>query len=870
MGEDASTMVTRADAEELLRTLFSDPVAASARARAELVPDPDPAMSSIGHQVIGIVLRDRGESEEALAHLRTSLRLARRSGDGERAGDVRATLGATLVLLGRVNKGMEHLDGAAQVLSGLALARLLYRRARMLAFVLGRYEDGMDDLHRAMPIFAREGDEVWAARALNLQGWVQVAVGELRSATAAFEDFGRLSANLGEWSAVATSVHNLGWVAHVSDDLPLALSRYAEANGLYDQLGITNIDLVTDRCDAYLAGGLAADALAVCEDALVARPLLPVERADLLTSLSAAALAAGDVARAVSAADEASRLMRAQGRATYRVRADLLALTGRLRLDAPRAPLLRRAERLVASAREARAPELPQVLVLGARLARSVRSDRAASLAALWLAEAAGATDAGTSTERALGWLAAAWRSEITGDTGATLRACDRGLNALDEHRATFGSQELQALSSAHGAELAELGTRTALRTGDARRLLRWSERWRATSLALPSTSADHDSETVANLAALRAQHQRLADARAEGAPTERLQARTARLEQDVRRRLFHARGSGRTVDAIDVGALLDALTEDGTVLVELTEVDGVLHALTAGRGRVRHRVVGETAAAAKAVDFALFTLRQAARGRRAQLDVAGARLERSLLGAALDGVGEARVVVSGTAALQGVPWGLLPSLAHRPVTSAPSARLWLRARSARPADDDRRVMLVGPGLGSGGAEVPAVAAEDPGAEVLEGDAATVAAALAALDGASLAHVAAHGHFREDSPLFSSLTLADGPLLVHDLQRLERPPHRVVLSACESGVMQPVGDQELLGLAAALLSMGTAGVVSSLAEVDDAATVDVMVALHARLRQGGGLGDAMLAAREAAAGDPVLAATAASFTVLGT
>ncbi|MSW72206.1 MAG: CHAT domain-containing protein, partial [Actinobacteria bacterium] len=71
-------------------------------------------------------------------------------------------------------------------------------------------------------------------------------------------------------------------------------------------------------------------------------------------------------------------------------------------------------------------------------------------------------------------------------------------------------------------------------------------------------------------------------------------------------------------------------------------------------------------------------------------------------------------------------------------------------------------------------------------------------------------------------------------------------------------------------LAAALLSMGTAGVVSSLAEVDDAATVEVMVALHARLRSGGGLGDALLAARTLAAGDPVLAATAASFTVVGT
>ncbi len=336
-----------------------------------------------------------------------------------------------------------------------------------------------------------------------------------------------------------------------------------------------------------------------------------------------------------------------------------------------------------------------------------------------------------------------------------------------------------------------------------------------------------------------------------------------------MRRRLLHARGTGETASGLDVAELLDALRADDTVLVELTEVDGSLHALVAGRGRVRHLHVGDASSAAAAVDFAMFSLRQAARGRRTQLDVAGARLQRALLGAALDGVGESRVVVSGTAALQGVPWGLLPALADRPFTSTPSARLWLRSRSAA-AVTDRRVLLVGPGLGSGGAEVPAVAAQDTGAEVLDGDRATVSASLAALDGAALAHVAAHGHFREDSPLFSSLALADGPLLVHDLQHLERPPHRVVLSACESGVMAPVGDQELLGLAAALLSMGTAGVVSSLAEVDDAATVEVMVALHASLRTGGGLGDALLAARQVAAGDPVLAATAASFTVLGT
>jgi hypothetical protein len=449
------------------------------------------------------------------------------------------------------------------------------------------------------------------------------------------------------------------------------------------------------------------------------------------------------------------------------------------------------------------------------------------------------------------------------------LRACERGLAALDEHRATLGSQELHARSSAHGAELAELGTRTALASGEPRRLLRWSERWRATALSGPSTSAGHDPATDADLAALRAQHRRLAEARASGEPTERLQSRVTRLEQSVRQRLLHTRGTGATAASLDVDELVEALAEAGTVLVELVEIDGRVHALTVDRGRVRRAEVGPAAEAAKAVDFALFSLRQAARGRRAQLDVAGARLQRSLLGGALDRIGESRVVVSGTSALQGVPWGLLPGLTDRPVTSTPSARLWLRSRAAA-ADSDRRVLLVGPGLGSGGAEVPAVAAQDPGAEVLDGDEATVAASLAALDGAALAHVAAHGHFRDDSPLFSSLTLADGPLLVHDLQHLRRPPHRVVLSACESGVMAPVGDQELLGLAAALLSMGTAGVVSSLAEVDDAATVEVMVALHAALRAGGGLGDALLAARRLGAGDQVLAATAASFTVLGT
>ncbi len=70
---------------------------------------------------------------------------------------------------------------------------------------------------------------------------------------------------------------------------------------------------------------------------------------------------------------------------------------------------------------------------------------------------------------------------------------------------------------------------------------------------------------------------------------------------------------------------------------------------------------------------------------------------------------------------------------------------------------------------------------------------------LAALDGAGLVHIASHGDFRADSPMFSSLRMVDGPLTVHDLERLRSAPHRLVLSACESGVAASVGSPKSLG-----------------------------------------------------------------------
>jgi hypothetical protein len=140
---------------------------------------------------------------------------------------------------------------------------------------------------------------------------------------------------------------------------------------------------------------------------------------------------------------------------------------------------------------------------------------------------------------------------------------------------------------------------------------------------------------------------------------------------------------------------------------------------------------------------------------------------------------------------------------------------------------------------------------------------------LAALDGTGLAHVAAHGTFRADSPLFSALQLDDGPLTVYDLERLRRAPYRVIFSSRDSGVLAPAGADELLGLAHTLAPLGTAGIVASVVPVNDRATATLMVALHRHLRSGASLAEALRRARHGTAGEPVLAATAWSFLALG-
>jgi len=150
------------------------------------------------------------------------------------------------------------------------------------------------------------------------------------------------------------------------------------------------------------------------------------------------------------------------------------------------------------------------------------------------------------------------------------------------------------------------------------------------------------------------------------------------------------------------------------------------------------------------------------------------------------------------------LPWAALPSVHGRPIVVAPSLSTWLDLMRRRRPRRRRIALVAGPGLPHASREVRHLAELYPDASLLSSRAATASSVAAALDGAAVAHVACHGRFRADSPLFSSLELADGPLTALDLQRLRRAPDVLVLSACDLALSDRFPGDELLGMAAVM------------------------------------------------------------------
>jgi CHAT domain-containing protein/predicted negative regulator of RcsB-dependent stress response len=99
-------------------------------------------------------------------------------------------------------------------------------------------------------------------------------------------------------------------------------------------------------------------------------------------------------------------------------------------------------------------------------------------------------------------------------------------------------------------------------------------------------------------------------------------------------------------------------------------------------------------------------------------------------------------------------------------------------------------------------------------------------------------HIATHGRFRQDNPMFSAIRLGDTFLSLFDLYQLRLPVELITLSGCSTGLNVVAAGDELLGLARGLLHAGAQSLVLSLWDVHDQSTAEFMTAFYQALKQG--------------------------------
>ena len=173
-------------------------------------------------------------------------------------------------------------------------------------------------------------------------------------------------------------------------------------------------------------------------------------------------------------------------------------------------------------------------------------------------------------------------------------------------------------------------------------------------------------------------------------------------------------------------------------------------------------------------------------------------------------------------------------------ISYAPSATVYAlcQGRDARDLDGALVLGVEDPSIPAAVAEARTVAAHLPGAELRVGEEATLTALSREAPGRGALHLACHGLFRADNPMFSALKLHDGWLLAADAMGLNLDGALVTLSACESGRTEVIGGDEILGLTRAFLGAGAATLAVSLWLVQDETTAELMGDWYGRLRGG--------------------------------
>lgn len=835
-----------------------------AKQARQMAPD-DREVETVTKRVEGLVARELNQLHEAHLLLTEAVAIAEGASLLVRSAEARTSLALVLTLRGETQKALSVMAQVHGPLPpGVALPVELQRS--LILTRLGQYEEALGGYERALAGAVQLGDNLRELRIRLNRSVVLVYRGDLDDARTDLIRAIELAGRLGNVLQMAKAQHNLGFVAAMGGDVPEAMRLYDEAENSFRDSGAPLAALNSDRCHLYLQAQLTQEAVDAAEAAVteLAGGGNVIDLAEARLMLARACLAKGDAAGASQASNQAATDLKAQGRPRWKLLADLLTFEADVLATVdlptpPRSDFVDRAKRL--SRRLAEAGWVADSLnarTIAARVALARKeTDRARQI----LDESSKELGNAPVATRAERQLVTALTELARGNRPAAGRAVKTGLRLVATHQASLGASELRARAGSLGEELARVGLRMALEARSPSRVLEWAEYWRAGSLRLPRVRPPDHPEIAGVFSTLRRLTTELRQAALEGRDRRNLEREITILEERLRKLWRHLPGvmpvapafgtssvGSLGTPAFDRDRLISAL--ESTVLIEYIVLEGHVVAVVLLDGRSHLFRLGRIELIDSEISHFRFQLQRLWRqgtsdsSRRAALEglnVAAANLGRALAEPLKLG-SERSVVVVPTARLHAVAWPSIDTFRNVPVTVAPSATWWMVAQDyptvpIHPAGKD--VMLAaGPDLLAADEEVTALMGVYPQAQLLHSSAATVADVSTSMNRSRLAHFAAHGRFRRDNALFSSILLTDGPLMVYDLESLNSVPGTIVLSACDAALSDVGRGDELTGLAAGLMLMGTRSLIAPVVPIPDRQVVAFVLDLHRSLAGG--------------------------------
>ena len=849
--------------------------AAAARLVAEISSDRESHAHALW--ISGIAEITKGRLNEAAELLERSHCAFAELGRLTEAAQVLVAKLIPLALTGRYDVAEENGNRALAILAGKGDELAAGKIEMNLSNIASRRECHRDAERyglSALGRFKRAGEKKWQIMAMNDLANTYTDVNDFRRAEGLFEEALRGAQDASMTVTEAEIEANLGNLETYRGNYGDAL-RYLELSRTkYDMLGMPHQSAIAELeiADIYGELGLLTEALSIYKRIVPTLKLLK-----LRTEEARARTHYGNVIARLGSYRAAERQWRAAVRIFDAEENSVGA--GRAKLALARAALTRNdhqtARDLVCQARgtlgvtDNQRHHLEAILLEAEIEIECGSIDKAETL----LADLADRARRLEQRRYSLSALNAMGRTALArGNRSAAKTAFRKAAAIAEALRAPLAGEEFRMALLAATIEPFENLSRLFINERKFAEALKWVERARSRSIADSmignAPKDDRRPDALASKASdlrerLNWLYSRLD--RGEAIDNKKLTQESRRLERqlsDLTRRIGSSAVKGvrpgdlpNVTDDLDTGNLQKQL---GTrrALIEFVEYDGWFSAFVVSDSNIEYaeKLVESKSISAdlEALRFQFASLRYGAanlaglaQALKRRADSILERLYQRLFSRIETSIGNKHLVIVPSGVLNYVPFPALRNeetylIERREIVKSPAAAIW-QARANAGSRRPQGVLLIGfadESIPLVDKEIETLSRLLPDAHAYTGDSSTFAEYMRMAPGKKVIHIACHGTFRSDNPLYSSLHLADGWVTVNDIRKQKLNAELVTLSACETGLTAVGAGEEIFGLARGFLSAGARNILLSLWAVNDASASHLMQSFYTAMQRG--------------------------------